>query len=60
MRREHMAAAGAVMDKTANIYMQLIADVGKTGVWVCVCVSACVRSEEDKGNVELLEHSPPT
>lgn len=53
-----MAASGAVMDKTANIYMHLIADVGKTGV--CVCVSACVRSEEDKGNVELLEHSPPT
>lgn len=33
-----MAATGAVMEKTANMYMQLIADVEKRGVSVCSAV----------------------
>lgn len=33
-----MAAAGAVMEKTANMYMQLIVDVEKIGVSVCLCI----------------------
>lgn len=38
MKREYMAATGAVMEKTANMYMELIADVEKRGVSVfCMC-----------------------
>lgn len=48
MKREYMAARGTVMEKTANMYMELIADVEKRGVSVC---SACVRSEGWEGSV---------
>lgn len=33
-----MAAAGTVLENTANMYMQLIVDVEKIGVSVCSCV----------------------
>lgn len=38
MKREYMAAAAAVMEKTTNMSMQLIADVDKIGVSVCFCM----------------------
>lgn len=52
-----MAATVAVMEKTANMYMQLIADVEKRGECVfCMCE---VRGG-GKETWQVLEHSPST
>lgn len=49
-----MAAAGAVREKTANMYMQLIVDVEKIGVSVCLCI--CVVRGGGKEMWQVLEH----
>lgn len=55
MKREYMAAAGAAMEKTANMYMQLIADVEKIGVSMCFCM--CEVRGSGKGMWQVLELS---
>lgn len=50
-----MAAAGAAMEKTANMYMQLIADVEKIGVSMCFCM--CEVRGGGKGMWQVLELS---
>lgn len=50
-----MAAAGAVLEKTAHMYMQLIVDVEKIGVSVCSCVFE-VRGG-GKEMWQVLEHN---
>lgn len=50
-----MAAAGAVREKTANMYMQLIVDVEKIGVSVCLCI--CVVRGGGKEMWQVSEHN---
>lgn len=51
-----MAAAGPVMEKSANMSMQLIADVEKIGVCVCFCMGEVRGSGKEMW--QLLENRP--